>query len=261
MVTSTITNTEHKISATSKHSPDFSGTPWPTIRKVLEPLGWMTVILLMALGLAAVIMRAIFLANSFANPEMEMTTFDIRYYTHYLASIAHLIPAVFIAVLGPLQFVRPLRRKFLNVHRWSGRVFVLSGVIGALTGFFIGAFYPFAGVDGPGLNESMSLVFWSPMILFCLYMAIDRIKKKMHGPHREWMIRGFSLMVAIATERVILGIMVLVTGLDMEILFGITIWMAIAVNMIVAECWIILTRTPGNGARHWKDVDASAAAR
>lgn len=260
MTTSTMTNAEHKMPAGSKQNPDFSGAPWPTIRKVLERLGWVAVILLMVLGLGAVFARAIFLANSFSNPEMEMSAFDVRYYTHYLASIAHLIPAVFIAVLGPLQFVRPLRRKFLNVHRWCGRIFVVSGAVGALTGFFIGAFYPFAGIDGPGLNESMSLVFWSPMILFCLYMAIDRIKKKMLGPHREWMIRGFSLMVAIATERVILGIMVLATGLDMEILFGITIWMAIAVNMIVAECWIILTRTSGNGARHWKDVDASATA-
>jgi len=47
----------------------------------------------------------------------------------------------------------------------------------------------------------------------------------------------------------------------MATLFGTTFWMAAVTNMAGAEIWIVLTRTPGNGARHWKDVDAKAAAK
>ena len=48
-------------------------------------------------------------------------------------------------------------------------------------------------------------------------------------------------------------------GIDIAVLFGTTFWMAAVTNLGAAELWISFTRTPGNGARHWKDMDAKAA--
>ena len=50
------------------------------------------------------------------------------------------------------------------------------------------------------------------------------------------------------------------TDIGVEVLFGTTFWMAGVVNITASEFWINLTRTPGNGNRHWKDLDARAAA-
>ena len=72
------------------------------------------------------------------------------------------------------------------------------------------------------------------------------------------MIRSWALMLAIATERVMLGILMSNTDIGIGVLFGTTFWMAGVVNIASSEIWINLTRTPGNGNRHWKDLDARA---
>jgi hypothetical protein len=48
------------------------------------------------------------------------------------------------------------------------------------------------------------------------------------------------------------------TDVGIQVLFGTAAWMALAVQVAAMELWINLTRTPGNGNRHWKDLDARA---
>ena len=89
---------------------------------------------------------------------------------------------------------------------------------------------------------------------YCLVRAYLSIRARNIGAHREWMIRSWALMLAIATERTFLGILLATTDVDMAVLFGTTFWMAGVVNIAAAAVWINLTRTPANGARHWKDA-------
>jgi len=241
---------------------NFSAAPMPTVRKILEVVGWTLVAILVFTGLSAIFGRTNFMIGAFsepiANPEEVFNAFDIRYYTNALATVLHLGPGFFVMVLGPLQFMRGVRKKHIKLHRISGRIFVLCGVIGAFSGIAIGVFDPFMGVGDQGFNESMATAFFSLFILFSLVMAIVRIKQRNFGQHREWMIRAFALMLAIATERLMLSALMSSTEIGVAVLFGTTFWMAGVVNMSVAELWISLTRTPGNGARHWKDMDAKA---
>ncbi|MDA1369973.1 MAG: DUF2306 domain-containing protein [Proteobacteria bacterium] len=253
-------------SVTSDHNPatEFSAAPMPTVRKILEVLGWFAVGLLVLTGLTAIFGRTGFmigaLSEPIANPEEVFNPFEIRYYTNSLTTFLHLGPGFLVMTLGPIQFMRGVRKKHLGLHRWSGRVFLLCAVIGAFSGITIGVFDPFMGVGGQGFNESMATAFFSAYILFCLCMAYSRIRRKMFGQHREWMIRSFALLLAIATERLMLTALQITTGIDIAVLFGTTFWMAAVTNMAASEVWIALTRTPGNGARHWKDLDAKATA-
>jgi len=66
-------------------------------------------------------------------------------------------------------------------------------------------------------------------------------------------------MLAIATERLMLTTLMGTTGIDIAVLFGTVFWMAGVINIGSAKLWISVTRTPGNGVRHWKDMDAKAA--
>lgn len=242
---------------------DFSAAPMPAIRKTLEVVGWVLVALLVLTGLSAIFGRTDFMIGAFsepiANPEEVFNAFDIRYYTNAMATVLHLGPGFFVMVLGPLQFMRGVRKKHIKLHRISGRIFVLCGVIGAFSGIAIGVFDPFMGVGDQGFNESMATAFFSLFILFSLVMALVRIKQRNFGQHREWMIRAFALMLAIATERLMLTGLMSSTDIGIGVLFGTTFWMAGVMNITAAELWINLTRTPGNGARHWKDIDAKAA--
>lgn len=241
---------------------DFSAAPMPMVRKRLEVLGWIAVALLVFIGLISVLGRTNFLIGAFAQPiadaEEAFGPFDSRYYTHYLATILHLGPGFLVMTLGPFQFMRSLRKKYGKAHRWGGRVFILCGGIGAFSGIAIGVFDPFLGIANIGFNESMATAFLSGYILFCLFMAYSRVRNRMFGQHREWMIRSFALLLAIATQRLMTMVLQLTTSIDLDVMFGTTFWMAALTNMAVSEIWINITRTPGNGARHWKDLDAKA---
>lgn len=247
----------------SEGGMDFSAAPMPALRRGMEVVGWGLVALLVFTGLSAIFGRTGFmigaLSEPIANPEEVFNAFDIRYYTNAMATILHLGPGFFVMVLGPLQFMRGVRKKYIKAHRISGRIFVLCGIIGAFSGIAIGVFDPFMGVGDQGFNESMATAFFSLFILLSLVMALVRIKQRNFGQHREWMIRAFALMLAIATERLMLTALMATTGIEIAVLFGTTFWMAGVSNMAAAELWISFTRTPGNGARHWKDLDAKAA--
>ena len=112
-----------------------------------------------------------------ANPEEVFNAFDIRYYTNALATAMHLEPGFFVMVLGPLQFIRGMRKKHIKLHRITGRIFVLCGAIGAFSGIAIGVFDSFMGISDQGFNESMATVFFALFILVSLVMAIMRIKQ------------------------------------------------------------------------------------
>ncbi len=240
----------------------FSAAPMPTIRKVLEVVGWIAVIWLIFVGFTAIFGRAGMLIDAIelapADPQAALGPFDYRYYEHSVASVLHLVPVRLIRVLGPLQFIRKIRTKWIKLHRLSGRTFLVCGTIGALSGIVLGVFNPFMGVGGQGFNESMSTVFFSGYTFFCLYMAYSRIRSRMIPQHREWMIRSWAMMLAVTTERTILTILMPSTQINIAVLFGTTFWMAGVINISAAEIWINLTRTPGKGLRHWKDVDARA---
>ena len=90
----------------SRAGNDFSAAPWPTIRRILEVMGWFAVALLVLTGLIAILGRAIFLNDAFsqpvANPAETFDLFEIRYYTHYLATLLHLGPG-FLVMVPPLK--------------------------------------------------------------------------------------------------------------------------------------------------------------
>ena len=242
----------------------FSAGPWPTVRKTLEVVGWLIVAGLIFVGLTSLIGRTLSITGAYSTPnlvpEEYFNTFDIRYYQQTVATILHLLPGFLIVILGPLQFIPLIRKRWINLHRWSGRVFIVCGATGAVSGFLIGGLDPFGGFNGPGFDEAMATWFFSSYILFCLYKAYSSVRQKQFGAHREWMIRSFALMIAIATERIMFGVLQATTNISFEVLFGATFWMAGMIHIVASETWIQLTRTPGNGARHWKDLDAKAAA-
>lgn len=244
--------------------PHFSAGYRPHLRRSIEILGWIVLILLILTGLSSVISRALFLNSAIAmapvDPLLEFGPFDSRYYTNIAATLLHLVPGLLIFILGPIQFIPSLRKRNLKWHRISGRIYVISGFMGAVSGFIIGTLNPFMGFTGQGFNEAMATAFLSAYVFFCLIMAIYHIRNRRIGPHREWMIRGFALMTAIATERLMLTGFRAALDVDIGILFGTTFWMAAILNLAIAESWITLTRTPGNGATHWKDLDRQAKA-
>ena len=139
---------------------EFSAGSWPAIRKTLEVLGWLAVAGLIFVALTSLIGRSIFLIEAYSTPDLvpeeQFNPFDIRYYQQTLSTVMHLLPGFLVVTLGPLQFIPLVRKRWIGFHRWSGRVYILCGATGAISGFMIGGLNPFGGFDGPGFNETMA---------------------------------------------------------------------------------------------------------
>ncbi len=224
-------------------------------RLILERVGWFFVAAMLLTGLSSVFARMFFMGETAGTPAEAHDPFNVRYVLNPLATWLHLLPALCIAAAGPLQFIRRVRNKQRKLHRVSGRVYLICGVIGAVSGLYLGAVHPFSGWNGPGANEGFATIFFASFTLFCLVKAFTTVRRRQFAAHREWVIRSWALMLGIGTERILLGVMMNVTDIDLSVLFGLTFWMAAAINIPAAEYWIHLTRTPGNGMRHWKDLD------
>src|SRR5207245_3163664 len=94
---------------------------------------WTAVVVLAFIGLAVATRRTIVLLKpgamrSAKNPAVQL---DAHFANHATLTLTHILPAMLFMLLGPLQFVRGLRAKYPQVHRWFGRiVLAASAVVG-----------------------------------------------------------------------------------------------------------------------------------
>jgi uncharacterized membrane protein len=253
-----LTISETNLSSTENIERFYS--PWrKEMRKVFERFGWFAVLLLIFVGMSSLFGRVGFMINAFSQEfsdlEAVFNAFDIRYFQHFITVWSHLILGFVVLVCAPFQFIPVVRKRWVSFHQWNGRVWLICGAITAFTGAFIGIVWPFTGHQGFGLVQTATNAFIGPYTLFCLYKAYSSARARNFGSHREFMIRSFALMLGVATQRVLTIIIIPLTGLGFESVFAPAMVLGMVINILASELWIQLTRTPGNGNRHWRDLD------
>jgi cytochrome bd-type quinol oxidase subunit 1 len=84
-------------------------------------------------------------------------------------------------------------------------------------------------------------------LLVALTRAFWLIRRREIALHREWMIRAFSIGLAVATIRPIMGIFFATSRLS-ELtpreFFGIAFWIGFTLHLMAAEAWIRGTQSP-----------------
>jgi uncharacterized membrane protein len=201
-------------------------------------LVWGVVIVLAIIGILAVTRRALDLAQVIPPaPGPRGGAFDAGFAEHPVLTLAHILPGALFMILGPLQFVRPIRSRHLWLHRLSGRVFVAASVVIGVTGLVMGAVLAIGGA-----NETAVITLFSIIFLFCLAKALYHVRRREIAQHREWMIRVFAIGLAVATIRPIIGLFFGLTTLLPQEFFGIAFWIGFTLHLVAAEVWINLTR-------------------
>jgi predicted membrane protein DUF2306 len=199
---------------------------------------WIIVIILSVIGIAMVIRRTLNLAGIL--PSFSPSggpPFDLGFSRHPLLTFIHMIPGVIFLVLGPIQFNKNIRARYINFHRWSGRIFIGAGYIIGISAFIMS----FKMAIG-GLNETAATVLFDIFFLVALTKALLYILKKNTVLHREWMLRAFAIGLAIATVRPIMAFFFAFSGLPPQVFFGTAFWIGFTLHMIAAEVWINYTR-------------------
>ncbi len=205
---------------------------------------WTAVIFLAFIGLAVATRRTIVLLkpgtlSSAKNPAMQL---DAHFANHAALTFAHILPAMLFMVLGPLQFVRRLRSKYPQVHRWSGRIFLTASAVVGVTGLAMAFGKTIGGVD-----EKAAITLFGTFFLIALAKALWHALRREFAQHREWMIRGYAIGLAVATIRPIMGTFFATAVLrghapEPKEFFGTAFWIGFTLQMMAAEIWINYTR-------------------
>jgi uncharacterized membrane protein len=205
---------------------------------------WTAVIFLAFIGLAVAARRAIvlFKPGALSAANNPAAALDAHFANHRTLTLAHILPAMLFMVLGPLQFVRSLRSKHPQLHRWSGRIFLTASAVVGITGLTM-AFGKTIG----GLDEKAAITLFVTFFLLALAKALWHALRREFAQHREWMIRGYAIGLAVATIRPIMGTLfaaALMRGHTPEPkeFFGTAFWIGFTLQTIAAEIWINYTR-------------------
>ena len=102
----------------------------------------------------------------------------------------HVLSGMLALLIGPFQFVRRLRRRFVRVHRFMGATYVASATALGVTGLIL------APTAYTGLVASAGFTVLDLAMLFTTWTAVRMVVAGRYGEHRRWMIRSFSLIMA-----------------------------------------------------------------
>ena len=107
--------------------------------------------------------------------------------------IPHTICGMIALLAGPLQFSSRFRQRHLKFHRVLGRMYVVSVLIGAITGVALAAGRP--GLPG----TSMQAAAW----IVCTVAAFVTARNRQFVQHRQWMARSYAVTFTIVSSRVL----------------------------------------------------------
>ena len=154
------------------------------------------------------------------------------YTAHMTMLITHIIASMLAILIGPFQFLPGLRKgRWLKVHRWLGRTYMLSILFGGLSGLYMAQFAHGGIITELGFGTLA--VLW----LYSGYRAYRHIRNKDLEAHRQWMIRNYALTFAGVMLRVWAPLSVGM-GADFTTAYIIIGWVCWVPNLLVAE-WII----------------------
>jgi uncharacterized membrane protein len=176
-----------------------------------------------------------------SNPRLaQLSGLDDLFARHPILTLVHIVPGMLFMILGPLQFSSRIRARHLGWHRRSGCVFVICGLVIGISALVMSFGMPAIG----GVNQAAATTLFGSFFLFALCKAFWHIRRREIALHREWMIRAFSIGLAVATIRPIVGVFFAtspLTNLTPREFFGIAFWIGFVLHLIAAEAWIRTT--------------------
>lgn len=104
----------------------------------------------------------------------------------------HLSAAVVIMSSGTLQFLPRLRARHPRFHRWNGRVYLLTSVVGSTAGLYM----QWARVTVGDLTQKIGSTGNVVLVLLCAAMAFRYAVKRDFRTHRRWALRFFLVISA-----------------------------------------------------------------
>ncbi len=192
---------------------------------MMRRIGWWVMTVLAQL-IAAYAIALLFL------PAMRPPFLQQRFLSIPVIAFMHLSGSAVALSFGAFQHNTRFRSRFLNVHRWMGRTYVISVLVGGTAAFIM------ATISQEGLPTHVGFGLLAVLWLTATGIAYARIRAGDQTLHRRWMIRSYALTYAAVTLRIYLPLS-MAFGLPFGPAYQTISWLAWVPNLVVAE-WIIL---------------------
>ena len=197
---------------------------------------WLVPLSLLALGGLNILSGAFQLDTIIQGPPEVPDKFtSMHYFATPIPIVLHIISGIFFNLLGPFQFAPRIRLGWPGWHRWSGRLWVTSGLFVALTGFWMNEFFPVFG----GSMKYFGVMAHCFGLILSLAMAMNAILGRNVQQHRAWMMRAFAIGLGPATQRLFILPVFFINGNVSELIVGLVVWGSLLLNLFVVE-WSLL---------------------
>jgi len=151
---------------------------------------------------------------------------------------SHVACAITMIFTGPFQFWTGFRMRYLTLHTWLGRIFLVSGTFVASSAMYLGL-HPRTGGIVMGIGLSLNGLFW----LAAAAMAYYAIRLRNVPQHKEWMIRTYVLACnGIVGDRILANIPILVRRIGIDAVNDLSGWLLWAAPLMIAEVAIQMNR-------------------
>lgn len=146
----------------------------------------------------------------------------------------HLAAGILVLTLGPFQFLKKFRNKYLSQHRLLGKVYVFT-ILGfaAPTGLIM-AFYAEGGLWST-IGFSLMSIIW----FVTTYLAVTAAKNKKIRDHEKWMYRSYAMSFSAVTLRLLVPAMSIPNiGLSDQFVVVSTAWISWIINLVIIELYL-----------------------
>ena len=162
------------------------------------------------------------------------TVADNRFFSPWI--ILHAGGAATALLLGPVQFLPTVRRRWPRVHRWTGRTYVAACIAGGASALVLAAGISSGVVAGAGFATLG--VGW----IFATAQGWRMARARQFSEHSRWMIRSFALTFSAVTLRAYM-LTVGMLGFDMRSAYPTIAWLCWVPNAILAELYLRTSTT------------------
>jgi uncharacterized membrane protein len=237
--------------------PALPRTSLPGLPKKNGAAQWLPPVGLIVLSLIPVIAGAVRLNELLGGP--EITANNARFVASPIPVTVHILSVTVYSLLGALQFVPSLRRGRPSWHRIAGRILVPAGVLVALSGLWMSAFYARPAGDGESLVVVRLMV--GSAMLASTVLAVLAIRRRDFASHGAWMTRAYAIALGAGTQVFTILPWVVIfgpIGAADELPRAVLMTAGWVINLAVAE--YVIRRRPGHRSKRTPAVGRSRTA-
>lgn len=194
---------------------------------IIKSIAWF-VMTVLALGVAGYAIAMLFVS------ELRPSLVKILFTEIPIIAVAHFAGGAISLAVGAFGFNTQLRKRFLGVHRWLGRLYVMAVFFGGIASFLL------ALRANGGLIAQWGFAVPAVLWLGSTFHAYRQIRGGNLSAHQDWMMRSYALTLSAVTLRFYLPASQ-IADIPIQIALPIIAWAAWLPNLLIAE-WFIQAR-------------------